>query len=320
MNVNEFVKLFKEKCGRPDSRRHLLQYLRFLLSYTKNITNEYCEKHHILPRSIFKEYVNCDFNIVNLTYSDHIYAHELLVRAYTNRRNLRTLNFMKNETIKNSNLISIAAKKGWRTLKADKQKYEKFINDRSKYMRELSRTEQSRRAQLFWKNMTDEEYIARCQKMKNIWTYDLKNKKSIQMREYLKQHPGEISKRLYKRYSTMPTNQKKIFIEKMNIVNKDIDKRKKASASIKALWQNPSFKNKMKNRKTSKRTITATSPAGITYERYGLIEMITEFNFSSYLVRKFNNTGKPVISTNTKNKQVQNTIGWTFAFNTYKKK
>lgn len=36
------------------------------------------EVHHILPRSIFPEYTNCDWNKVNLSYKDHYRVHCLL--------------------------------------------------------------------------------------------------------------------------------------------------------------------------------------------------------------------------------------------------
>lgn len=45
-----------------------------------NDTNEpkYFEKHHILPKSMFKEFVKCGWNLVNLSYRNHYRAHEIL--------------------------------------------------------------------------------------------------------------------------------------------------------------------------------------------------------------------------------------------------
>jgi hypothetical protein len=39
---------------------------------------KYFEKHHILPRSLFPEFIKAKWNIVKLTYKDHYRAHEIL--------------------------------------------------------------------------------------------------------------------------------------------------------------------------------------------------------------------------------------------------
>lgn len=36
------------------------------------------EKHHILPESIYPEYAQCEWNLINLTYENHYRVHELL--------------------------------------------------------------------------------------------------------------------------------------------------------------------------------------------------------------------------------------------------
>lgn len=46
--------------------------------------NEYSERHHILPRSLFPEYKSNDKNIVNLKFIDHVKAHELLFKFTEN--------------------------------------------------------------------------------------------------------------------------------------------------------------------------------------------------------------------------------------------
>jgi hypothetical protein len=68
----------------------------------------------------------------------------------------------------------------------------------------------------------------------------------------------------------------------------------------------------MKTRKTYQHKYELISPTGETLIRVGIAEMIKEFDFSPSLVRKFTDFGKPVNSVYLKNKQVQNTIGWTF--------
>jgi hypothetical protein len=54
------------------------------------------------------------------------------------------------------------------------------------------------------------------------------------------------------------------------------------------------------------------SPTGEIFKRTGAAAILIEFNFSPSLMRKFTNLGKPVHSKYLKNKQVKNTIGWTF--------
>lgn len=46
---------------------------------------EYTEKHHICPRSMYPEYNKCDWNIVKLSYYNHVRAHYLLARMYENQ-------------------------------------------------------------------------------------------------------------------------------------------------------------------------------------------------------------------------------------------
>lgn len=86
-------------------------------------------------------------------------------------------------------------------------------------------------------------------KMKKYWTEEKKNKKSLDMIEYYSVNGTEkISNGLKKRYSDK--EYKKKFTSKMEEVNKDIEKRKKAGKSIKDKWDNDKdFQEKMKKRK-----------------------------------------------------------------------
>ena len=61
-------------------------YVEFIKSKFNTIIeeNEYVEMHHILPRSMFPEFINEDWNIIRLKYSDHIEAHRLLHLMYRN--------------------------------------------------------------------------------------------------------------------------------------------------------------------------------------------------------------------------------------------
>ena len=63
---------------------------------------------------------------------------------------------------KNSEEISNAAKKGWIKLKEDDEKYRKWLDSRSNYMKELSTEEQRRRANIFWENISEDDYKHAC--------------------------------------------------------------------------------------------------------------------------------------------------------------
>lgn len=53
---------------------HTEAYLR----YISKPYNREGEKHHILPRSIFPQYKDCSWNIVNLSYENHYAVHSIL--------------------------------------------------------------------------------------------------------------------------------------------------------------------------------------------------------------------------------------------------
>lgn len=86
-------------------------------------------------------------------------------------------------------------------------------------------------------------------KMKQYWTEERKNKKSLEMLEYYNINGTEkITNCLKKRYSDKEFKNR--FDVKMNDVNKNIEKRKKAGKTIKEKWNNDEdFKEKMRNRR-----------------------------------------------------------------------
>ena len=87
--------------------------------------------------------------------------------------------------------------------------------------------------------------------MKEYWTEERKNKKSLDMLEYYNINGTEkVINALKKRYSDKEFKNR--FDIKMNDVNKNTEKRKKAGQTIKEKWNNDEdFKEKMKNRKVT---------------------------------------------------------------------
>jgi hypothetical protein len=215
-----------------DNIEYLEKYLKLLLEYKIYINESdiYTEKHHILPRSIFPEYEKESWNIVELSYEDHVDAHLYLFKAINNRTYQRPLNWMLNQ-YKNREEISNAAKKGWVNLKKDKTKYEKWRNNKSESMKKFRNSQrykdimteyyksisyktrkkrnylsnshkedffssenQRRRAKLFWNNITDEEYTIFSNKIKEYWTNEKREDKSKQMIEHYS-NPENIEKK-----------------------------------------------------------------------------------------------------------------------------
>jgi hypothetical protein len=60
---DEFIK----KHRRIDDFDYLYKYIKFLIDYDIVLDNNiYTEKHHILPSSVFPEFKNESWNIINL--------------------------------------------------------------------------------------------------------------------------------------------------------------------------------------------------------------------------------------------------------------
>ena len=62
--------------------QYLDQYVKLIIDNRNNISNVYCENHHIVPACYYKTSSipvdNSDINIVRLSYKNHIHAHYLL--------------------------------------------------------------------------------------------------------------------------------------------------------------------------------------------------------------------------------------------------
>jgi hypothetical protein len=311
---DEIYNIFISTEGFPDSPLHLEEYIDFLLNYTYD-NESYSEVHHILPRSKYPEYITESWNMIRLKYEDHIKAHEILFKAYNNRAYQRTLNFMNSKVYKDSDLVSAAAKKGWETLKNDKEKYDSFCKKRSESMKKLSSEEQGRRSKKGWDNLSEEQYEKRCEINKENWTDELKLIKSEQMKEYFKNNPNVASERGIKRYENMSEEERISFKNKMNDVNKDPAKREKAGSTIKKHWQDPEFIEKMRNRKKKPgdKYEIIDRDGNILY-REGLHAIVNEFNFNITLIRQFANTGLPAqqLTSRKKSQAAINTEGYKF--------
>jgi hypothetical protein len=291
MNFDHIRKEFESKHSIDDV--HVLEkYINFLLEYKLEETDTYTEKHHILPFSTFPEYKDEIWNLVELKYEDHKLVHLWLFESINIRTYQRPLNFMIPQ-YKDSKMTSNAAKKGWINLKNDKSKYDKWRNGRANHMRSLSSEEQSRRANIFWTNITDEQYTMFSNKMKEYWTEEKIIEKSKKMKEYYS-NPENIAKKsleTQKRWDSMQKEDREKFASKMNIVNKENEKRRKAGDKIKNLWKDSDYLNKMKNRPHRKGTnIMIIKPDGQKIIVESMNDFQRIYEFSLHLIRKYRDT------------------------------
>ena len=60
--------------------------LKYLEICSKDTEEEDFETHHILPKSIFPEFVAAGWNLVKLSYAEHYLAHEILPKICLNER------------------------------------------------------------------------------------------------------------------------------------------------------------------------------------------------------------------------------------------
>jgi hypothetical protein len=321
-----FIKNEFESKHHVDDVNQLDEYINFLLGYKLDKNDEYTEKHHILPYATFPEYKNEKWNIVELKYEDHKQAHLILYKSINIRVYQRTLNFMLPQ-FKNTQMLSTAAKRGWINLKNDKDKYEKWRNKKSDSMKKFRNSEkykeymieyfnnpnygkfkkikvekwgdryssenQRRRANIFWENISESDYINFCNKMKSYWTEDKRNEKSKQMNEYYSNIENVEKKRkeTQDRWDNMDHESRLIFKEKMDKINKDESKRIDAGNKVKEKWQDPEYLEKMKNRKNrSGSMIKIIKPNGEEIIMETMRKFEKEYSFSTHLIRKYRDT------------------------------
>lgn len=346
---NKIKKHLIDKHGDPDSFDFLDKYLE-LVTNPKNINeNVYSEMHHILTRSQFPDFIKSKWNKVFLSYDDHVKAHEYLFYAFNLRTYQRPLNYMKPQSVKDHQQLKNAAKKGWETLKNNPEKYKEFCEKRSNHMKSLSSEEQSRRSKMGWDKPGAHE--KRSQISKDMWTEEMRKKQSKSLKEFHKNNPEFSSKISQKCWDSKTKEQRENFSKKMDEVNKDENKRNKASKSLiehnknlsdeerkrireirtiaakqpekrkkisktlKEKWKNENFRTRMKlrNKAYFKTFYVLISPENEKFIRNIKYDLLREFNFSIGVFHDFLNTGKTVKHENKRNsKQIKKTIGWKF--------
>ena len=293
---------FLERHQEIDSNEYLDKYINFLINYNPPESEkfQYFEKHHILPKSAFPEYKDEDWNITELEYGDHRLVHLWLFKSINTRQYQRPLNWMLNQ-YKNKEEISRAARRGWVKLKNDPEKYDLWRNNRMSIEFKkihFSSEKQRERANMVWNNITDDEYILFCKKMKDYWTEEKKLEKSIEMKKFYSDHNNVAKKSIESKkiWDERGDEFRDKFRDKMTQVNKNEEKRKMAGDKIKNLWLDEEYLEKMRNRKL--RGGTKIKLINNNNEVVGIFETMRKFeesyHFSVYLIRKYKNSGNPI--------------------------
>jgi hypothetical protein len=214
---------------------------------------------------------------------------------------------------KNKKETSNSAKKGWANLKNNEVKYNKWRKCKSESMKLLSSEEQTRRANIYWNNITDEDYIKFCEKIKSYWTEDKRIEKSKQMNEYYFNTDNVEKKRkeTKDRWDSLDDEYRNKFKEKMSFINKNENKRLDAGNKIREIWKTPEYLEKMKGRKKRsglKIRIVKNNGEIEIYEN--MEDIVRKYNFSTHLIRKYRDTNKIVLEKHLNNKNI-NLLGST---------
>ncbi len=174
-------------------------------------------------------------------------------------------------------------------------------------MKTLSSEEQSRRANICWKNISDNEYLDFCNKMKDYWTEERKKEKSIQMIEYYSNPENIVKKSIESKnvWMSRSNEERKLFSEKMEIINKNEIKRTDAGNKIKELWKDVDYLEKMKNRKSRPGSmIKIIKPTGEEIIIETMKKLEREYLFSVHLIRKYRDTNIKILENDLKKENI----------------
>lgn len=245
---------FTNKLGEPIDKSILEKYLN-LCKESYSLEN-YTERHHILPRSIFPEFVNEEWNQVDVPYEIHCLLHEMLWCAYPHVGAFwRPLNFMKSQSpdmkLKLSDAMSYRAKELWKEIKADPVKYNEWCDKRRLIM--LERMQPDHPAYELMKQKLREYYdttpnakAIRSLASKEMWNDSDMRKKIIDAQKKSAATPEGKQRRsdaLKQRYNNV------VYYEqhknKMKTVNSSKEKTDKNRQTILEKWKDPIFASYM---------------------------------------------------------------------------
>lgn len=315
-----FLELFIDELGEPTSIESLSVYINYVIENSDNHPDVYTEKHHLLPRSRFKEYSSDSNNIFTLEYSSHCRSHELLSTAYPIQEFMKPLNFMLNNKQKKDGLyfdnFSTMKKNMWRNF--SKEKYNEICSKMSSSSIEFykvnlqARVNSAAMSKSMWSQQSHREKVS--ESLTRLWkNTEFYNKMLHKRREqWTPEAKQNLSNSLKKRYSELPKDKIDEFRNKMKNINQDPAKRQDASEKIKKKWEDAEFRNKMSLRKSKpKHKILITFPDGSETIEEGFDDMLKKYNFHASLVRCSMKTGI-IVESNLQSTKARNTINHKF--------
>lgn len=113
-----FVEIIVKEMGGDEKEVSL--YVEHVLSCRiDNNMDIYVEKHHLLPRSVFPEYVDSEWNIFPLLPEDHFIAHKLLAKSTGNSTAICAFWAMANQVKRGAGRGKVAEKELYEVLPED---------------------------------------------------------------------------------------------------------------------------------------------------------------------------------------------------------
>lgn len=234
------------RLGLPICDQSLNEYLEFIEN--AKVTSMFVERHHILPRCLFPEHANDLWNLVSLDATDHKMAHLLLAKAYPINQFIYPLRWMHDSEESYAAYIELkrkAVKSWWINFKQSDQ-YDIWRKHRSEcqthYMANsinaVTIAEACNR-----KYTADEQ---RAYRSKGGSNPERAKAQSASLRKYYEDPVNrEIKSEETKlRWANESAERRKAFSNKMDLINKSDDKRRKAGESIKNKWSDPEFKQR----------------------------------------------------------------------------
>lgn len=248
---NEFV----NKLGEPTKGSNLIEYIEFVISNDTSNSEEYTEKHHILPRCLFD-----DDKIFTLKYKDHVSAHLLLAKAYPIQEFERPLNFMLNDIQKElpeyKGILSESRIRSWKDFKKT-EKYESWRSKRSMFCsKEMINGKASTMSKIRHSKEGSSEEISK--QFKELWSDPIYKKQLIESMVKERNTPkgkARMRKSAQNSWDSKTKETRNDFKNKMKSINQNEKKRADASTKIKARWADPIWRKKMLDSRAESRRI-----------------------------------------------------------------
>ena len=257
MDSNSIYNALLPHCE-PEKVDLLWDYIQFCFESNQHYTTPDCERHHILPKSLFPEYENLrdnNWNLANLLYRDHYIAHRMLSECgikgmdyafwymcngkHSDNYNIQAVEY---ESARKNHVenVSETIKNHWK----NPAKYYSWCESiRVSHRTNEYRQQMSALASESWKN--PEIHRKRSEGISNAWTDERREQHSIRFKgiplEYETRqkisvaHTGKV---LSKEHCNSISQGLKLAWEN------DVERKRKTSEEQKELWKDPEYREK----------------------------------------------------------------------------